>query len=768
MFLLDAQLVRGLIVLLFKIIENGQVIYKTAKLPYVYYILVKCTAPKAHEPYSKETVKGTIYNNPFESETTFQRVDIDDHSQQDFVIQGITKKCPHCKIYDCDLDYCARTLFEYGIEMYRFYEYDGFFKNGETLDPTKLIMISIENLKEKSLDTIKYLKVATVRTELSRKEDGNLLIPRIDDILKNELGMERVWIEYLIGYTTVTSISIHCEGKNYTIKSPNEKMLLETFCKTFVQVDADVWQWFNTSELHFIYQRCKHLGLDKMFIDSVNRHDFDLNIDSLLARSFETRYKWNLRCQSDCLLNYGKFSDETTQAGFKNHLVGRIVLNLYGMIPRKDDLLKINIYNTKDIHLTALPFLSLLLRVTGMLGLTADAWNKDIFLSQWIVYRFCSFRVVWPQLSKNSSEPKYEIDGAHIPDVQEGTIYRQSNTIAIIGIDMSSFYANNAKWNNLSEETRIPQKSQQFEKFKSQLNEINGQHYRKLKDRKGILPDVYARLLMTRDQLKDKMKNASDETKELYDIEQKGIKTITVTLYGSLGAQYSTNPMRAPEVAGTITGIGTEILISFIDFLSKMGHVVLSGHTDGVVIFTKYADKLKTHLLEFKEKCKYTCFPEIREQFKAILICNKKDWIGLGVNDVITNRDVIKTHISKFQRQVELELFHVLLTKKQDQVDQMLSTLDRILKEMVTPMKEMGCSLDDIHSTLFSMHMTTFNVNYYHVDRYEIFKTRIRFIFALVITDKITEDDDIIDDAIINSKRDMHIKVTEVIKGYLE
>ncbi|KAK8885807.1 DNA polymerase alpha catalytic subunit [Tritrichomonas musculus] len=179
----------------------------------------------------------------------------------------------------------------------------------------------------------------------------------------------------------------------------------------------------------------------------------------------------------------------------------------------------------------------------------------------------------------------------------------------------------------------------------------------------GVLPLIMSNLLDERKKVKaelaevekhithsSSMPNDNDAKSWLLKekrlkIQQQAIKILANAMYGYLGFQYSRFP--AINIAEMVTCLGRHILLLTVDQITKMGHTVIYGDTDSVMIQTNTKDwqvALKTaESIGNEISLQYSHLKlGVESIFMKFLLLNKKKYASLVFELSTINKDAMK------------------------------------------------------------------------------------------------------------------------------
>lgn len=215
----------------------------------------------------------------------------------------------------------------------------------------------------------------------------------------------------------------------------------------------------------------------------------------------------------------------------------------------------------------------------------------------------------------------------------------------------------------------------------------------------GVLPKVIARLIDRRKAVKNLLKNEkSNEMKKQLDVRQLALKLVANSMYGCLG--FPSSRFFCQPLAALITSQGRDILQKTVDMTNSMGHTVIYGDTDSIMVNTNQMDLQQVRRVgdQIKKEVnkKYKILEiELDGIYKNMLLLKKKKYACLCVQErpdgeVIVTRetkglDLVRrdwSELSKdvgqfvlsqllntsLQREVAIENIHLYLTQVKEQV----------------------------------------------------------------------------------------------------
>ena len=153
----------------------------------------------------------------------------------------------------------------------------------------------------------------------------------------------------------------------------------------------------------------------------------------------------------------------------------------------------------------------------------------------------------------------------------------------------------------------------------------------------GILPRVIKTLVERRRSVKSLLKKARDPIKrQQYDIRQQALKLVANSMYGCLG--FSQSRFYCKPIAALVTTQGRHILQATVTLTNNMGHDVIYGDTDSIMVNTGQADLAAVRGIgaqikkEVNQQYK-TLEIEIDGVFSSMLLLQKKKYAALVVNE---------------------------------------------------------------------------------------------------------------------------------------
>ncbi len=151
----------------------------------------------------------------------------------------------------------------------------------------------------------------------------------------------------------------------------------------------------------------------------------------------------------------------------------------------------------------------------------------------------------------------------------------------------------------------------------------------------GPLPRTIRKLIERRRAVKGVLKSEKDEIKkQQLDIRQKALKLVANSMYGCLG--FSSSRFYCQPLAALITARGRDILQHTVDTSNGMGHQIIYGDTDSIMVYTNNdkVDQIMTVAQAIKKEVnkKYKVLEiEVDGVYKNMLLLRKKKYAALSL-----------------------------------------------------------------------------------------------------------------------------------------
>ena len=176
----------------------------------------------------------------------------------------------------------------------------------------------------------------------------------------------------------------------------------------------------------------------------------------------------------------------------------------------------------------------------------------------------------------------------------------------------------NKKGDNKKEEETVEDKT---DEEKSEINDFNEdddttdnvEDKIRYKSPFATLPSILKYLVEERKNVKNQQKQEKDKFKHsLLEIKQKSLKITANSLYAYLG--YKNSRFYAKEIAALITKTGRRILRNAANIVKKLGHTIIYGDTDSVMVNTDTQEIMKA--VEIGKKVR----DAISKQYKLLIM----------------------------------------------------------------------------------------------------------------------------------------------------
>ncbi|KAG9509830.1 DNA polymerase alpha catalytic subunit [Fragariocoptes setiger] len=212
----------------------------------------------------------------------------------------------------------------------------------------------------------------------------------------------------------------------------------------------------------------------------------------------------------------------------------------------------------------------------------------------------------------------------------------------------------------------------------------------------GVLPAELSKLVQRRRQVKELMKNPQlkESQRMLYDIEQKALKLTANSMYGCLGFQDSR--FYAMHIASLVTAKGRDILGVTKSMVERLGHEVIYGDTDSLMINTQLADydevMRRGTTIKAEINRSYRLLEiDIDGVYRPLLLLQKKHYAGLAVSrapngEFITKQEVkgietVRRDRAFIVKEVGEHVLREILASDRD-AEQVMGNIHNYLKEI--------------------------------------------------------------------------------------
>jgi DNA polymerase elongation subunit (family B) len=407
MFLIDAQLYGQDIVLTFRMQNRATRFYK---IPKVKFILCQCKAGErclnSFNSFTCEIVTARDYSTG--EVAKFKKIWIKESVSEFETSKRITEICSNCKLYDTyptQKTIVAKTLFEYNLELYKFYQYDGNLLFPEQtpqlsmIDPSKFK--KIQEFHQDSLEWKSFLLSWTVNIRYSNNGEYSMIIPNVTKLTRRATGWSKEALEIVYEIALVDEVRIfdgqsekiftrrEAQYTDITQRNQSDWNVIKEFMDYISEKDPDVLLFRNTSQLIFLKDRCEYLGKQKDFVACMNRLPQDIlqrNCISVIEMMFpnQKNYKYG-GLYGPFILNYNPFTKETLKHVFPK-LLGRIVYNHNAVVSKRsiDENPPNLVVKWHPIYMNSL---SVVMKITGSYHLSCEWYARKSILIYWIIKR---------------------------------------------------------------------------------------------------------------------------------------------------------------------------------------------------------------------------------------------------------------------------------------------------------------------------------------------------------------------------------------------
>ncbi len=574
--------------------------------------------------------------------------------------------CSQCKIYNNRLPTVPAMLAEYGLQLYSHYKYKNSDKfdcgDDELIDPRDLTLDTTEGR-----DIIESLRVFTIVLAETQDRSGEPIIPRYDEY--RIPGLSKDEFELLCSYTFIDKIHVFDSTtlETHVFATPfdamgsdeNDRDILYSLFKLFSREQPDVVQWFNVKDFNFIYQRSRHLGLTSEFLSSMPRNFHGYSETMLEMQMFPTN-KYNPTSQ---LNNYSQFTDECMK-GFRCTCVGRIMINYIGFIHRTEEFMSwLDLTNIRELHAEILSKTRMILSCLGPLGLSSIYVNKHSTICQWAIIRWYnedSRVILWPDSTNDYEKEDHDEDDRDDEDNAKlsGALTFHSNLENTFGnismhrsienrriiasIDISGCYPFIVINYGLCPSTVT---SKQISEDQEHVVLIDNKAEIDVWVSKspGITPCVLRLLSERRRECLLKLEKTTDPVYRAILIAlERGLKMISVKIYGIFGQKWKNNSLASIITANLITARGRQIFRQLGEYLQEKSEVII-GHTDGYIVSCRSQSIIQDHIKKFGERIGMDIRVKNDRCFQSLAVVPETSYVGIDLDRNLVNRGVIKT-----------------------------------------------------------------------------------------------------------------------------
>ena len=216
----------------------------------------------------------------------------------------------------------------------------------------------------------------------------------------------------------------------------------------------------------------------------------------------------------------------------------------------------------------------------------------------------------------------------------------------------------------------------------------------------ATLPSILKYLVEERKNVKNQQKIEKDKFKHsLLEIKQKSLKITANSLYGYLG--YKNSRFYAKEIAALITRQGRKILRNAANIVTKLGHTIIYGDTDSVMVNTNTQEIMKAveigkKLRDAISKQYKLLIMDIDGVFKSMLLLKKKKYACLKYIPPYTEQskierelkgvDLVRRDWSPLSKNTGSKILDIILSGK---------SKDEIIVEIYDELKSVSKAIDN-------------------------------------------------------------------------
>jgi len=220
--------------------------------------------------------------------------------------------------------------------------------------------------------------------------------------------------------------------------------------------------------------------------------------------------------------------------------------------------------------------------------------------------------------------------------------------------------------------------------------------------KEGLVPKILRNLMMQRDDIKKKMKNAEGEMKRYYNGLQQAIKILMNSFYGVFASSFYRFTNK--EIGSSITAFGRETVKSVIKDLEEKGINVVYGDTDSVFFLSpkpnleesiKFGNEIADEISR-KEDLVFE-FQQILEPFFSHGA--KKRYVGRVVYPLEESGEIVvrgyetrRTDSFDLQSEVLMDIFQLILDGKLDEAKKRSKDVIEQVKKGNVPVEKLVIS----------------------------------------------------------------------------
>lgn len=661
--------------LMFKDMKTNEV--EWIELPRNHYFLLKYPnghmvdilyADTSHSELPKRIKKGYTFEVTKDNlkESTFRVVHCN-VSNEDRVLENMAKQYPDYKVYDSHQDPLLRILREENIRLYGTYDVN----RAEEYQ-------KLDEFDQSALPTM----VIDIKTQKSLHQMG--AIPRIDPFHIAALRRPPPEIK-ACGLQKITSIrclyekNADKEQEEITFDGKDELAIIRNFIAYFTKKNPDrVWM-YNWTKMYYLYQRTLWYEetkvasyLPSLLLDTLNRvptskrnqetgcteapkftrellEEFCFPLYKVQGKY--KNYKTGHRVQTRTFLDLSDNSNAYKKFSFRCALLGRITLGLYAFDTNKyDDLFVKDTLDLKKLYteISEKGHCELMCKLTGEnLNLPYRYFKSKLTICYNLIRKY-NPNVFFPGSTSVYKSGKMKVKGGK----QFTGEFKRFVAGKKVMVDFGSYYPELMRKFNLCKTTCVSENPNESYSFLKDLEKVEyGEGSRDVifmipkTTRIGATPNTITQLLIERNACKTMIavhKKQLDDTdsefttKELKvllmraQIAETAVKLECNTIFGASGCQIGSNPLAFPKITSAITYHGRSYWDKLALAFEANGMSLCFGDTDGMIVQTK---KSEAEILEVIKTFQKTygdhLLPAIKEEFKAVIVFNKKCWVAL-------------------------------------------------------------------------------------------------------------------------------------------
>lgn len=486
-------------------------------------------------------------------------------------------------------------------EVEETYEYDIPFTKrfiiDKQIEPMNWLEVSGEEIKNKeNYQVDRTVKASSVKS-VEIKKGIEFKVLAFDTEFVEEDGKSKLIMLSLAGSDGFKKVFTYCNWEkkpNYVEIVKDEKELIEKFIKDVKQYDPDFLCSYNGDNFDFpkLKERCSELKISL----KIGRDDVPVNIvrrGRISSAKIKGRVNIDLFNFIDHILSPSMRSEVLTLDEVAQELLGvgkkdMKYKEMVEMWSKKEQLGRLAEYNLWDSELALklaehiLPQIFVLSKLTGQMPFDASRYTYSQLVESFYMKKSFTEGVLIPNRPKTD-----EIEERRMAPVYKGAIViepKKGIHSDVLVFDFRSLYPTIIVTHNIDPAT-FNCKHKDCEK-----NRVPGEKWCFCKKHVGFIPKYLEYLIKTRQQIKEKMKEAkpgSDEQRML-DNEQYALKIIANATYGYLG--YFGSKWYRRECGAAAAAWGRHYINYVIEEAKKFGFEIIYGDTDSLMV--KYSKDL--------------------------------------------------------------------------------------------------------------------------------------------------------------------------------